>query len=92
MKFIDDERAAGSIGLSRFFLSVFVVGALLSFILMELGTPLLTGAQDATNDPTSNQASGWLLDFIDIVPIIMLLVGFLGIILLAIFQREVLRG
>lgn len=85
-----DERAQ-SIGLSRFFLSVFVVGSLLFFIMSQLGVPLLQGAKNSTGNATANQATNWFLDFVGLIPVIMILVGFLGVILLAVWQREVFR-
>lgn len=90
MRLTGDERAQ-SVGLARFFMSVFVVGTLLWFILDRLGTPLLQGAKNATSNGTANSASNMFIDFIGLVPVIMIIVGFMGIVLLAIYQREVLR-
>lgn len=86
-----DDTRGQSIGISRFFLSVFVVGALVFWIVDELGTPMLTGAQNETANATANQASTWLLDFLDLMPILMLFIALIGSIILAIYRREVTR-
>jgi hypothetical protein len=85
-----DERGQ-SIGLSRFFMSVFLVGSILYFITSQVGKPMLKGAQNATTNATMNQGSTMLLDVVNLMPLIMLFVGFTGMIVLAVYQREVLR-
>jgi len=90
MDIITDDRAQGGVGISQFFLSIFVVGSLLYFIVAAIGRPMLHDAQNATTNPTSNQASTYLLDFINLMPVIMLLIGFIGIVLYAVYAREVL--
>lgn len=85
-----DDRAQ-AIGFSRFIMAVFVVGSILWFILDQVARPLATGAENSTTNATLNQGSAWLVDFIDLLPAIILVTGALGVIVLAIYQREVLR-
>jgi hypothetical protein len=78
------------IGLVRFFLSL-GVGAIVVWIVTEIGSPILSGAENATTNGTANQATGWFQTGADYLPVIFLFIAFFGVIALAVFQREVLR-
>jgi hypothetical protein len=81
---------AQSIGLARFVLCL-IVGAFVVWIVRSLSTRILPGAKTATNSTKANQATTWLQQGVDWLPIALLLIAFFGIVVLAIYQREVLR-
>lgn len=85
-----DDRAQ-AIGFSRFLMATFVIGSLMWFLMDQVGRPLAQGAKNSTGNATMNQGSNWLLDFVDLLPAVILVTGVLGVIVLAIYQREVLR-
>lgn len=79
---------AQSIGISQLILAL-VTGAIVIYFINVFGDEFLPGAQNATNNATANQATGYLIQFQDLVPIIILLLGFFFIIVLAVFRSEV---
>lgn len=83
------DNRAQSIGLARFILSL-IVGAPVVWIVWKITDPILTGARTATNNTKANQATTWLEQGVNYMPIWFLLVAFFGIIVLAIYQRELL--
>jgi len=83
------DNRAQSVGLSRFLLSL-IGGAPVVWIVWEVTSRILPGAKDATNNAQANQATGWIQQAIDYMPVWFLLVAFFGVIVLAIFQRELL--
>lgn len=91
MTLAGDTRGATSIGMGRFFLSVFVVGVLCFWILDTLGGQLLSGAANATSNATANQATAWFQDFTGMVPVIIILIAFLGMVIYGVYAREINR-
>jgi len=85
-----DSRAQGSISVARFFLGL-IVGAILFWILSKIATPILSGAKETTNAPQANQATTWFQQGVDFLPVWYLIIGLFGLLVLAVFQREVLR-
>lgn len=85
-----DNRAAISIGISRLILGL-VVGAFVSWIVSLAAMPILDRASTATNNSSANQATTWLQDGVQWLPVGFLLISAMGIVVLAIFRREVLR-
>lgn len=81
---------AQSIGTVRYFLAL-VVGAFGFWLVSLIADPMLSGARDTTNSTTAHQGSNWLEAGVNFLPIAFLLIGFFGIVALAIFQRERLR-
>jgi len=84
------DNRAQSIGISRFILSL-VVGAFVTWIVWLVTDPILSYAGNTTSNSQANQATTWFQDLTGYLPIAFLLIGFFGVIVLAIFQREVLR-
>ncbi|MDS0284760.1 hypothetical protein [Haloarcula onubensis] len=84
------DTRAQSIGLARFILSL-IAAAPIVWIVWETTGRILPGAKNATNNSSANQATVWIQDGIDWLPLAFLLISFIGIVVLAIFQREVLR-
>jgi hypothetical protein len=84
------DTRAQSVGISRFLLSL-VVGAFVVWIVQDISSPILGGAANATSNPQANQATVWFQDAVVWLPLGFLLIAFFGLLVLAIFQREVLR-
>lgn len=84
-----DNRAM-SVGLARFILSL-VMGAPILWITFQITDPILSRASNSTSNPDANQATDWFGAGIGWLPIAFLLIAFFGVIVLAIFQRELLR-
>lgn len=84
------DNRAQSVGLARFILSL-IIGAPIIWIVGEITSPILTRATGATADSKANQATQWIQQAIDYLPIAFLLIAFFGVIVLAVFQRELLR-
>lgn len=79
---------AQSIGIAQFILTL-VVGAFVIYLVTAVGDAVLPGAQNATTNATANQATTWLQSVPDMLPIIILVIGFFSLIVLAIFRREI---
>jgi len=84
------DNRAQSVGLARFILSL-IAAAPIVWIVWESTSRILPGAKNAKNSTKANQATVWIQQGIDWLPLAFLLIAFFGIIVLAIFQREVLR-
>jgi len=84
------DTRAQSIGFSRYLLAL-VVGAFVVWIVQDISEPILDGAYNTTNSPKANQATGWLVDGVDYLPLWFLLVSFFGLLVGTIYAREVLR-
>lgn len=82
-----DNRAL-SIGIGRFILSL-IAGVPVIWIVWKVTDPILEGSKQATNNATANQATDWFSQGINWMPIGFLLVAFFGIIVLAVYRREV---
>jgi len=83
-----NDRAQGAIGITRFGLTL-IVGAILAWIFAEVALPILSGAKETTNDAQANQATTWLQDFVGYYPFLVLMLAFLGLIVYAVYTREV---
>jgi len=79
-----------SIGIARFILSL-VVGAVMFWIVSLITDPLTTRAMDSTNNQTANTATGWFQTGISNLPLIFALISMMGLIVYAVFVREVGR-
>jgi ABC-type arginine transport system permease subunit len=77
-----------SVGIGQFLLTL-VVGGVVIYLVTVMGKAILPGAQKATGNETANQATTWLQTVPDLLPIIILVIGFVSLIVLAIFQREI---
>jgi hypothetical protein len=84
------DTRAQSIGIARFFL-VLGVGAVCFFIASQVTSPVLDRAHNSTTNATANQATVWFRDVIDLLPLLILFLALLSVIVLAVYQREVLR-
>jgi len=84
------DNRAQSIGLARFLLSL-IVAAPLTWILWQVSDRILPEAKNATSNGTANQATVWIQDGVQWFPVALLLISFFGVIVLAIYQRELLR-
>lgn len=84
-----DNRAGISIGISRLFLSL-IAGAFGTWIVILTTDPILSRASSTTNNSTANQATTWISDGIDWLPVAFLLIAAMGMVVLAIYRREVL--
>jgi len=86
--FARDQRGQ-AIGIARFILSLAVGAILVGAVLWPLANPLLERARGATSNPTGNQATEWLQSLVDFMPMIFLVIAFFGLLVLAVYQREV---
>jgi len=68
-----------------------MVGAILYWIAESVTNPLIAQSRNVTNNATANQATEWFHQGIQAMPIAIALLTFIGIIMLSVFQREVLR-
>jgi len=84
------DNRAQSIGLARFFLSL-LVGVPVVWIVWKVTDPILQGSKNATNNATANQATDWISQGVNWLPVWILLLSFMGIMILAIYQRELLQ-
>jgi hypothetical protein len=84
------DNRAQSVGIARFILSL-IAAAPIVWIVWQTTSRILPGAKNATSHSQANQATVWIQDGIDWLPVAFLLVAFFGIVILAIYQREVLR-
>jgi len=84
-----NERAQ-SIGISRYILAL-VVGAVLIWIVKLVTDPILSGARASTNNTKANQATTWFGQLVDFLPVAFVLISTTGIIIYAVFIREVGR-
>lgn len=83
------DNRAQSVGLARFMLSL-IAAAPITWIVWQTTGRILPGAKNATSNSSANQATTWLQQGIDYLPIWFLLVAFFGLIILSIYQRELL--
>ena len=84
-----DDRASAT-GIARYFLAL-MVGAIITWIVWEIGRPILDYSANASSNATANQGNAWLRTGIEHFPIYFLLLSLFGIVALAIYQRETLR-
>lgn len=85
-----DNRAGVSIGLSRFFLGL-IVAAPVTWIVWLVTEPIYARSKNATTNSSANQATTWLSNGSEWLPIGFLLISAMGLLVLAIYRREVLR-
>lgn len=85
-----DDRAQ-SIGIARMLIAITLIGSICTFIAGQLAMPVLDRAHNATSNQTANQGTMWLKDAVGLIPLIILFIGFLSVIVLAVYRREVLR-
>jgi len=84
------DNRAQSVGLAKFILSL-IMAAPIVWIVWEVNGRILPGAKNATSNSTANQATSWLQQGTDWLPLAFLIISFLGLLLLSIYQRELLR-
>lgn len=85
-----NQRAQGAITTSRAFL-VLAVGAIVYFIVDRVTDPVLNRAANETTNATANQATMWFRDGVQLIPVFILVLVFIGAIVVAVYEREVLR-
>ena len=83
-----DERAQ-PITISRLFLGL-LVGAIVFWGIELVTDPLLSRASNTTSNATANQGTTWLTTATDWFPVAVLIISFFGVIVGAIYAREVL--
>lgn len=76
-----------SIGIARYFLAL-IVGAIMIWIVNEVTSPILSGAENSTTNATANQATMWMQDIIGYLPIAFLILGFFSLVVYSVFVRE----
>jgi hypothetical protein len=84
------DTRAQSIGISRFILSL-VVGAFVYWIVSLITDPLTSRAANTTQNATANQATSWLSTGVQYLPLAFALISMMGLIVYAVFIREVGR-
>jgi ABC-type antimicrobial peptide transport system permease subunit len=83
------DNRAQPMTISRFFLGL-LVGAIVTWGVYLVTEPLLTRARETTSNASANQATTWLQTGTQWFPIFVLIVSFFGIVVGAIYAREVL--
>lgn len=86
-----EEERAISIGIVRFFLSVFGIGSIMTFLVWEITAPILDRADTEGAGTAAAEGTTWLNQGLDYLPVIFLLVGGFGLVAYAVFQRQVVR-
>lgn len=84
-----DDRAQ-SIGVARFFLSL-VGASFVVWIVWEVANPILEHARGKNVGQTGSQATEWMQSGVDFIAITFLVIAVFGLLVLSIYQREVLR-
>ena len=79
---LQDNRAQ-SVGLARFILSL-IAGAPVVWIVWEVTSKILPGAKESTDHAKANQATTWIQQYIDYLPMVLLLTAFFGVLILTI--------
>lgn len=85
-----DNRAQGSIGIARLFLSL-GVGAFVIWMVSTFADNLLPGARSAGSSQYATQGTDWLASGVVLIPIFIVLIVLFGTIVLAVYQRELVR-
>jgi len=88
MTYLTDTRGQ-SVGLARFILSL-IAGVPIIWITAKVTDPILAGSRNATSSAKANDATNWLSQGVDWLPVWFLIVAFLGVVVLAIYQRQLL--
>ena len=84
------DNRAQSIGIARYILAL-TVGAVLIWIVNLVSSPILAGATNSTNNAQANQATTWFSELVGFLPVAFVLISTTGIIVYAVFIREVGR-
>lgn len=79
-----------TIGIVRFFLSL-IAGSFIAWMVWEVTTPILERADAAEAGQMGNEATGWITSGVEFIAIIFLGIAVFGLLILAIYQREVIR-
>jgi hypothetical protein len=82
------DNRAQSIGIARFIMSL-IVGAPIVWIVWRITDPILAGAQETTDVNSANQATTWFQQGTEYLPIAFMLIAFFGIIVYAVYSRQV---
>lgn len=79
-------------GIANFFLAI-LVGAIMTWILDEVTSPLVSRMQNQTaaTDTVGTTMNDWWVLIFDNQPVMFLLITFFSLIALSVFQRAVLR-
>jgi len=83
---IQDTRGQ-AIGIVRLFAGL-IVGAVIYWVVDLATDPVLSRAANASANGTSNQGTAYLQEGVDFLPLFFLILGFFGLIALAVFQRQ----
>lgn len=84
-----DTRAQAT-GIANFLLSL-LVGAIMAWILQAITNPVFAYADDNVTDAEAQVTQGWLEAVVGNFPVMVLIIAFVSLIALSVYQREVLR-
>lgn len=79
---------AQAIGIARVFLYLGVGSVIIGLLFNEFGSKILADSQEAATNGTASQAVTWSQQAMNLWPIFLLLTAFMGVVVLAIYQRE----
>lgn len=82
------DNRGQSIGIVRFFLSL-IAGAFMAFIVYQIANPILERADATDAGQMGNQGTVWIQSGVDFIAIVFLGIAVFGLLILAIYQREV---
>lgn len=84
---LEDTRGQ-AVGYSNFFLAL-LVGAIMFWIVEAVTSPILSTARDHGTDPVAEQSTTWVTQFINMLPVMWLLIAFFSLVVLAVFLRKI---
>jgi len=82
------DTRAQSMGIARFLLGILVAAPVI-WIVNDVTDPILDGAANATSNTQANTATTWMQDWIAWFPVLFLLISAFGLVVYAVFVREV---
>jgi uncharacterized sodium:solute symporter family permease YidK len=85
-----DQRGQ-AISLTRVFLYFGVAAFVIGVLFNEAGMAIIQGSQAAADSSQGQQAALWSQQFVELLPLFVMLSGLLSVIIAAVFQRERIR-
>jgi len=82
------DNRAQSLGIAHLYLAL-LAGTFVIWIVQMVTTPVLNHARNATASTQANTATGWFETFVTYLPGIFLLIGFFGLIVLAVYLNGI---